>query len=62
LDVYTANEAFVTSTSFCIVPISSFNGNTIGEGGIPGKITKKLQNAYSKLVGIDFVQQYLSNL
>ena len=61
-DVYTANEAFITSTSFCIVPISTFNGNTIGSGEIPGKITNKLQNAYTKLVGIDFVQQYLSNL
>ena len=29
-DAYTADEAFITSTSFCIVPVSSFNGNVIG--------------------------------
>ena len=61
-DLYTANEAFITSTSFCIVPISTSNGNTIGSGEIPGKITNELQNAYTELVGMDFVQQYLSNL
>ena len=61
-DVYTANEAFLTSTSFCIVPISTFNGTSIGSNKIPGKITNELQNAYSELVGKDFVQQYLSNL
>ena len=61
-DLYTANEAFITSTSFCIVPISTSNGNTIGSGEIPGKITNELQNAYTELVGMEFVQQYLSNL
>ena len=61
-DVYTADEAFITSTSFCIVPVSSINGSEIGSTGLPGPITDRLQKAYSGMVGIDFVEQYLSRL
>ena len=61
-DAYTADEVFVTSTSFCICPVSSVNGATIGDGGVPGPVTDRLQKAYSGLVGIDFVGQYLSRL
>ncbi len=61
-DAYTADEAFVTSTSFCICPVSSLNGATIGEGKVPGPVTDRLQKAYSGLVGIDIVGQYLRHL
>ena len=61
-DVYTADEAFITSTSFCIVPISTINGAEIGSSGMPGPMTDRLQKAYSGMVGIDFVEQYLSRL
>ena len=61
-DAYTADEMFVTSTSFCICPVSSLNGSTIGDGAVPGPVTDRLQKAYSGLVGIDFVAQYLSRL
>ena len=61
-DVYTADEAFITSTSFCIVPVSSINGSEIVSTGLPGPITDRLQKAYSGMVGIDFVEQYLSRL
>lgn len=61
-DAYTADEAFITSTSFCIVPVSSFNGNTIGSGGVPGPITDRLTKAYSGLVGVDIAAQYLARL
>ena len=61
-DAYTADEAFVTSTSFCICPISSVNGATISDGGVPGPVTDRLQKAYSGLVGVDIVGQYLSRL
>ena len=60
-DAYTADEAFVTSTSFCICPVASINGSRIGDG-VPGPVTDRLQRAYSGLVGIDFVAQYLSRL
>ena len=61
-DAYTADEAFVTSTSFCICAVSSINGATIGSDGVPGPVTDRLQKAYSGLVGIDIVQQYLDRL
>ena len=61
-DAYTADEAFVTSTSFCICHISNINGVKIGNDSTPGPITARLQQAYSDLVGIDIVGQYLSYL
>ena len=61
-DAYTADEAFVTSTSFCICAVSTINGNPIGDGSVPGPVTDRLQNAYSGLVGMDIVGQYLSRL
>ncbi len=61
-DAYTADEAFVTSTSFCICPVSSINGNPVGDGGVPGPITDRLTRAYSGLVGLDIVGQYLARL
>lgn len=61
-DAYTADEAFVTSTSFCICPVSSFNGNPVADGGVPGPVTDRLQKAYSGMVGLDIAGQYLSRL
>ena len=58
-DAYTADEVFVTSTSFGVCPVSTVNGTGIGTGQVPGPITHQLQQAYSDLVGIDIVQQYL---
>lgn len=57
-DAYTADEIFVTSTSLCICPVSTFNGAPVGGGAVPGPITERLQTAYSGLVGIDVVEQY----
>lgn len=61
-DAYTADEAFFTSTSLCICPVSSINGAAIGDGKVPGPITERLMSAYSDLAGMDFVEQYLSQL
>lgn len=61
-DAYNADEAFVTSTSFCICPIHSFNGSVIGSGEIPGPVTGRLLKAFSELVGVDIAGQYLSRL
>ena len=61
-DAYNADEIFLTSTSLCIVPAISFCGATVGEGNIPGPITKQLTNAYTELVDFDFVAQYLRYL
>jgi branched-chain amino acid aminotransferase len=59
-DAYTADEAFVTSTSWCICPVPSVNGTVLGDGGVPGPVTDRLQKAYSGLVGIDIVGQYMA--
>lgn len=61
-DAYTADEAFLTSTSLCICPVRSINGRTLAAGKVPGPITKKLTDAYVELVGCDFVGQYLRHL
>lgn len=61
-DAYTADEMFITSTSFCIVPVKSLNGITVGDGALPGPVTKRLTDAYIKLVDYDFVEQYLKYL
>ena len=62
-DAYTADESFVTSTSFCICPVSSINGSLVGDSKtVPGPVTSRLLAAYSGLVGIDIQGQYLSRL
>ena len=61
-DAYTADEAFVTSTSFCICPVSSFNGSSVADGSVPGPVTDRLTRAYSGMVGIDVTGQYLARL
>ena len=57
-DAYAADEVFVTSTSWCICPVSTINGSSVGSGQVPGPVTKRLQEAYSALVGVDIIRQY----
>ena len=61
-DAYTADEVFVTSTSYCICPVASVNGSAPSNSGIPGPVTGRLMDAYSGLVGMDFAAQYLAHL
>ena len=61
-DAYTADEAFLTSTSLCICPISRVNGAIVGDGNMPGPVTQQLMAAFSDLAGMDYVGQYLSHL
>lgn len=61
-DMLTADEAFLTSTSLCICPVSSVNGVKVGDGKVPGPVTQKLCKAYSEFVNFDFVAQYLRHL
>lgn len=60
-DAINADEVFITSTSFCICPVSSVNGATIGDGAVPGPVTKKLIDAYVEFVGCDWYGQYLKH-
>ncbi len=61
-DAYTADEAFLTSTSLCICPVSSVNGAGIGGGNSPGPVTRRLMQSFSDLAGMDFEEQYLAHL
>lgn len=63
-DAANAEEMFLTSTSLCILPVASFDGQPVGptpwRGA--GPITQRLIDAYSAEVGCDFVKQYLDRL
>lgn len=60
-DLYNADEIFLTTTSFVILPVSKLNNRPLGKP-VPGPITKQLLSAWNKLVGIDIVQQALSHV
>ncbi len=61
-DAYTADEAFLTSTSLCMCGIRAVNGQAVGDGAPPGPVTTRLIEAYKDLADFDFVAQYLSKL
>jgi branched-chain amino acid aminotransferase len=55
-DLATADEVFFTSTPYCIMPATRFNGIDIGDG-LVGPVTKRLLNAWGALVGVDIQKQ-----
>lgn len=55
-DVYTADEAFLCSTPYCILPVGKVDGRQIGNE-VPGNITNQLLAAWSEKVGLDIVDQ-----
>ena len=55
-DVVNADEAFMTGTPFCILPVTSLNGDRIGTGNM-GPVTSKLLETWSKNVGTDIIAQ-----
>lgn len=61
-DAYTADEAFVTSTSWCICPVSRINHVRVARDRLPAPITEKLIQAYIDYVGCDFVAQHLRHV
>jgi len=58
-DVYNADEAFITGTPFCMLPVTSLNGLKIGSGKV-GKIFKLLLNKWSLNVDLDIEKQIKS--
>ena len=61
-DLYTADEAFWTTTSMCVMPMTQVDRRPIGDGK-PGLMSQRLLAAWSEAVGIDIVgqaQQYIS--
>lgn len=57
-DVYNADEAFLCSTPYCILPVGNVDQRKIGEE-VPGPITNQLLAAWSERVGMDIVDQLL---
>jgi len=55
-DVYDADEAFVTGTPFCMLPVVSINGIKIGNGK-PGPVFDAILGEWSKDVAIDIKAQ-----
>lgn len=55
-DLYTADEAFITTTSYCILPVASLNGQPVGKD-IPGRVTQQLTRAWNGRVGLDIAAQ-----
>lgn len=58
-DVYTADEAFMTATPFCLLPMTQINCINIGDGKL-GPMTTKLEKAWSESVGINIFDQIRS--
>lgn len=57
-DLYRADEVFLTSTPYCIMPVGHVDGRQI-EDSPAGRITEKLLEAWSELVGLDIRAQIL---
>jgi branched-chain amino acid aminotransferase len=55
-DVFEADEAFITGTPFCILPVISLNGIKIGDGKVGSRVMTFL-NMWSNEIGIDIKQQ-----
>ncbi|MEO5334929.1 MAG: aminotransferase class IV [Magnetococcus sp. YQC-5] len=58
-DVYTADEAFMTGTPFCMLPVTSLNGLPIGNGQV-GFVFNRVLNAWSENVGLNIKEQISS--
>ncbi len=55
-DLYTADEAFWTTTSMCVMPLTHVDKRPIGNGK-PGPMSQRLLAAWSEAVGVDVVGQ-----
>lgn len=55
-DVLAADEAFLASTPFCIMPVTALDNEPIA-GGQPGPLFKKLVSEWSRRVGVDIIAQ-----
>jgi branched-subunit amino acid aminotransferase/4-amino-4-deoxychorismate lyase len=55
-DLARSNEAFLTSTPHCLLPVTRFNNQSIGSGQ-PGPVFQRLIDAFSNLVRVDIVNQ-----
>ena len=55
-DLYTADEAFWTTTSMCVMPMTRVDRRQIADGK-PGPMSQRLLAGWSEMVGVDIVGQ-----
>lgn len=55
-DVYTADEAFMTGTPFCMLPVTRLNGKQIGDGKV-GPVFSRLIKQWSENTSVDIIGQ-----
>jgi branched-chain amino acid aminotransferase len=55
-DVLEADEAFMTGTPFCMLPVTTLDGQAIGDGAV-GPVFRRLLGRWSENVGVDIAQQ-----
>lgn len=60
-NVMNADEAFLTSTPYCLMPVTRINGAPIGDGKA-GPMARRLLAAWSAEVGLDIEEQIVSKL
>lgn len=56
-DLLHCDEAFLCSTSWCLVPATSLNGQSIGCPDVPGPMVQRIANAFSEMAGFDIHEQ-----
>ncbi len=59
-DVVNADEAWVTTTPYCVAPVTKINTVPIGNGK-PGPMFREIMNAWSDLVEMDVYEQIMSS-
>lgn len=55
-DVYMADEAFMTGTPFCMLPVTNLNGSPIGSGSV-GEGFRNLLQQWSSNTNVDIAKQ-----
>ena len=57
-DLYAADEVFMTSTPFCVLPVTRVDMRPVGDGR-PGPVARQLLSAFGEMVGLDVAEQAL---
>ena len=55
-DAYTADEAFLTNTIYCALPVSRIDNRSL-DSDVPGPVVQRILAAWSESVGVDIVDQ-----
>ncbi|HEY3129863.1 MAG TPA: aminotransferase class IV [Acidobacteriota bacterium] len=61
-DAMTADEVFVTTTPYCLAPVTRVNGVAVADGKPGGPIFERILGAWSKQVGVDIRGQIMTEV